>query len=281
METYLLPIASVIGISLISLVGIIALSLKERVLRASVFILVSLSVGALLGDAFLHLIPEALAEAENQSLVGLSVLGGILLFFILEKLLHWHHQHGLETDEPGVHPVGKLVLVSDGVHNFIDGLIIGASYLVSPEIGIATTIAVMLHEIPQEIGDFGVLVHAGYSKIRALWLNFLSAILSVAGAVVALMLGTQVGAFADWLIPFAAGGFIYIAMADLMPELQKTKRFRLSLIQLASILVGIAAMAGLLFIEADGHAHGNKPSEHTEQNEEHEDEDEHLDEPLP
>ena len=254
MDTYLLPIASVIAISLISLIGIIALSLKERVLRVSVFALVSLSVGALLGDAFLHLIPEALAEAENQTAVGLSILGGILLFFVLEKLLHWHHQHGLEDDEPSVHPVGRLVLVSDGVHNFIDGLIIGASYLVSPEVGIATTLAVILHEIPQEIGDFGVLVHAGYTKMRALWLNFLSAFLAIAGAVLALLLGTRVETFAEWLVPFAAGGFIYIAMADLIPELQKTKRFRLSLVQLAAILVGIAAMAGLLFVEVGDHA---------------------------
>lgn len=279
METYLLPIASVLAISLISLIGIIALSLKDSVLRVSVFVLVSLSVGALLGDAFLHLIPEALAEAENQAVVGLSILGGILLFFILEKVLHWHHQHGLEGEESSVHPVGRLVLVSDGVHNFIDGLIIGASYLVSPEIGVATTIAVMLHEIPQEIGDFGVLVHAGYSKMRALWLNFLSAFLAVAGAVIALLLGTQVEAFADWLIPFAAGGFIYIAMADLIPELQKTKRFRLSLVQLAAILVGIAAMAGLLLIEGGDHAHGDEIHEETEVHiDEHLEESDHADE---
>ncbi len=241
---------SVGAISLISLIGIITLSWNDRFLKASVFALVSLAVGALLGDAFIHLIPEAYEQAANPLTISLSILAGILVFFLLEKGLHWHHHHGYEESEERVHPVGKLVLVSDGAHNFIDGIIIGAAYLVSLPVGIATTVAVILHEIPQEIGDFGVLIHSGYSKVRALWLNFLSALLAVAGAVLAFFLGNASEAFTSFLLPVAAGGFIYIAMTDLIPELHKTKRLTHSLVQFAAILLGIGMMLLLLAVEA-------------------------------
>ncbi|HEX5774907.1 MAG TPA: ZIP family metal transporter [Candidatus Paceibacterota bacterium] len=246
-------LASVAIVSIVSLAGVVTLSWNDRFLKASVFVLVSLAVGALLGDAFLHLIPEAFEEASNPTALSLAIIGGLLLFFVLEKFLHWHHHHGLEASEPEVHPVGKMILISDGVHNFIDGLIIAASFLVSTEIGIATTIAVILHEIPQEIGDFGVLIHSGYSKAKALWLNFFSAIVAFAGAGVGLLLGSATESFAMLLIPIAAGGFIYIAMTDLIPELHKTKLVRHSVIQLIAILVGVAAMAGLLALEGEEH----------------------------
>lgn len=266
--TYLLPLASVLVVSIISLIGILTLSLKENWLRTGVFALVSLAVGALLGDAFIHLIPEAYAEATNPQFVPLAIIGGILVFFVIEKFLHWHHHHGLEASEPEIHPTGKMILVSDGVHNFLDGLIIGASYFVSVEVGVATTLAVILHEIPQEIGDFGVLIHAGYSKAKALLMNFVSALLAVAGVAVAFMLGASTEAFASWLVPVAAGGFIYIAMTDLIPELHKNKRVTHSLIQIAAILLGIIAMAGLLYVEGDTHGHGEEAGadiEHVEE----------------
>ncbi|HYF29095.1 MAG TPA: ZIP family metal transporter, partial [Candidatus Paceibacterota bacterium] len=141
------------------------------------------------------------------------------------------------------------------VHNFVDGLIIAASYLVSIEVGIATTIAVVLHEIPQEIGDFGVLLHAGYSKVKALFYNFVSALFAVLGAGVALLLGGATEAFTMWLVPLAAGGFIYIALTDLIPELHKTTSVRHSLIQLVAVMAGVLAMVGLLAIEPEEHAH--------------------------
>lgn len=241
--------ASVVLISLLSLVGLMTLSWREGFLRMSVFALVSLAVGALLGDAFIHLIPEAFAESTDYLTLSLSILAGILLFFLLEKVLHWHHHQGIEASEPSVHPVGKMILISDGVHNFIDGLIIAASFLVSTEVGIATTIAVVLHEIPQEIGDFGVLLHAGYSRAKALWLNFLSALAAVAGAAIGLLLGSSTETFTALLIPLAAGGFIYIAMSDLIPELHKTRLVSHSIIQFAMILIGVGAMAGLLTLE--------------------------------
>lgn len=254
---------SVGAISLISLVGVVTLSWNEKFLKASVFVLVSLAVGALLGDVFVHLLPEAYASSTNPLLVSLGVLAGILVFFVLEKTLHWHH-HSHDDHENTPHPVGRLVLVSDGVHNFIDGLIIGAAYLISLPVGIATTIAVILHEIPQEIGDFGVLIHAGYSKMRALWLNFASALLSVAGALLAFFIGETSELFATLLLPIAAGGFIYIAMADLIPELHKTKRVQQSILQFVAILLGIVAMVVLLNFEAPGHEHAHIDDEHPE-----------------
>ncbi len=247
MTIYLYSIVSVLVVSLVSLVGLFTLSLKDGLLQKYIFVLVSLAVGALLGDAFIHLIPEAFESISNPTTVALVIIAGIFLFFILEKALHWHHHPGYEDHDH--HPLGYLILVTDGLHNFIDGLIIVASYLVSVEVGIATTIAVILHEIPQEIGDFGVLLHSGYTKTKALWLNFVSALFAVAGAALALLLGSQVESLTTWLLPLAAGGFIYIAMSDLIPELHKTKKLKYSIIQLISIAVGVGAMVVLLALE--------------------------------
>jgi len=248
LTTYLYAFISVAVVSLVSLVGVFTLSLKTDLIKKYTFIFMSLAIGALLGDAFIHLIPEAFADSANQTYTSLFIILGILIFFILEKFLHWHH-HEDDSDEHHVHPVGKLVLFSDGVHNFIDGIIIGASFLVSIPVGIATTLAVVLHEIPQEIGDFAVLLHAGYTKARALWLNFLSAIFAVVGLVVALLLGESGEMFTKVLLPIASGGFIYIAVADLIPELQKTKEIKKSIFQIGMIVVGILAMVALTLLE--------------------------------
>ncbi|MEK7510841.1 MAG: ZIP family metal transporter [Patescibacteria group bacterium] len=256
LTTSLFSLSSVLLVSAISLIGIFTLSLKDSVIKGVTFILVGIATGALLGDAFIHLIPEAFAETTNPTVLSLTIIGGMLIFFVLEKFLHWHHHQGLEESEPAVHPVGKMILVSDGVHNFVDGLIITASYLVSVEVGIATTIAVILHEIPQEIGDFGVLLHAGYTKAKALFYNFVSALFAFLGAGVALLLGGATELFTAWLVPLAAGGFIYIALTDLIPELHKTKSLRHSALQLLAVIVGIAAMVGLLAIETEDHGHG-------------------------
>jgi zinc and cadmium transporter len=222
--------------------------MNGEVLRKYVFVFISLAVGALLGDAFIHLIPEAYESSASPLTVSILIIGGIFIFFILEKFLHWHH-HGEDSDEEHVHPVGKLILVSDSTHNFIDGIIIGVSFLVSVPIGVATTIAVILHEIPQEVGDFAVLLHSGYDKIRALWLNFLSAVFAVAGVAVAIILGGFAEKFMLWLLPVAAGGFIYIAVADLIPELHKTKKPGSSVLQLLAVFGGVVAMALLTLLE--------------------------------
>lgn len=246
----LYTLGSVLLVSFISLVGAVTLVLKQKQLHKWLFLLVSLAVGALLGDVFVHIIPEAYEEVGDPTLVSLLVIGGILAFFVLEKALHWHHGHGAEHPEEVPHPLGRIVLVSDGMHNFIDGLIIGASYLVSVEVGVATTIAVVLHEIPQEIGNFGVLLHAGYSKAKALWFNFLSALTAFAGAGLALVLGGVTEQFALYLLPIAGGGFIYVALSDLIPELNKNKRASQGVLQVIAIVVGVAAMTALLALEA-------------------------------
>jgi len=171
----------------------------------------------------------------------------------LKKILNWHHHHhSSEHDHvkhSGIRPIGHMILFSDGLHNFIDGIIIGVSYLVSIEVGIATTIAVILHEIPQEIGDFGVLLHAGYSKGRALFVNFISASLAILGVIIVLLVGSSIGQYIGYIIPFAAGVFIYIASSDLVPELHKRYDIKSSLLEFLAILVGVGAMYLLLFLE--------------------------------
>ena len=245
---YIYAFVSVIIVSLISLIGVFSLSIKEEFIKKYIGLFISLAVGALLGDALIHLIPETFKNSSNSVFVSLLIISGILVFFTLEKFLHWHH-HGEDKDEPNIHPVGKLLLFTDGFHNLIDGIIIGVSFLVSIPVGIATTLAVVLHEIPQEIGDFAVLIHSGYDKKRALWLNFLSALMAIVGVFFALIFGSIAEAFTLWILPIAAGGFIYIAVADLIPELQKTKELKYSALQLAAVIVGILAMVSLLLFE--------------------------------
>jgi zinc and cadmium transporter len=245
---YIYAFISVLAVSLISLVGVFALSLREDILKKYIFLFISLAVGALLGDAFIHLIPEALEGSSNATMTSTLIIAGILIFFILEKFLHWHH-HGEDKEENHIHPMGKLVLLSDGVHNFIDGIIIGASFMVSVPVGIATTIAVILHEIPQEIGDFAVLLHSGYTKIRALWLNFLSALVALLGLVFVLVLNQFEQTIITYFLPIAAGGFIYIALADLIPELHKTKELKYSILQLIAVFFGVGAMIALTLLE--------------------------------
>ncbi len=246
--SYIYALLGVTAVSLVSFVGVFALSMKEEIMRKYIFLLVSLAVGALLGDAFIHLIPEAFENSNDPLNISLLIISGILVFFVLEKFMHWHH-HGDDTEESAIHPVGKLVLLSDGVHNFIDGVIIGVSFLASVPLGVATTLAVILHEIPQEIGDFAVLLHAGYTRKRALWLNFLSALTSVLGTLVAFALGKAGESLATSILPIAAGGFIYIAVADLIPELHKTKKISQSILQLISLIIGVSLMVGLVYLE--------------------------------
>ncbi len=248
MNIWLYTISSVVLVSLVALVGIVSVFFSEKKLNSALRLFVSFSVGSLLGDAFIHLIPEAFSHGELT--VSFSILAGILTFFALERFIHWHHCH-----EVGCHEHGKtlpyVILLGDGLHNFIDGIIIGASYLVSIPVGIATTLAVIFHEIPQEIGDFGTLLYAGFSKKKALLWNFISALTAVLGAIMVLLLSSQFEDVTKFLVPFAAGGFIYIATADMIPELHKHKVHKLSETakQLFFFMLGIAVMYGLLIFE--------------------------------
>jgi len=233
-------------IALIAFIGIFTLSLKDKVLNKILLILVSLSAGALMGGAFLHLIPESIEE-KSVAFVGLFTLIGFSSFFIIERILHWHHCHKYDVKCP-VHTFTYMNLFGDSIHNFIDGLIIVASFIMNIKLGIATTVAVIAHEIPQEIGDFGVLVYGGFSKLKALFYNFITAITAIIGAIFGFFLSSVKG-FVPGLLPFAAGGFIYIAASDLVPELHKEVKLKKSLMSFLFFLIGIALMWILLFLE--------------------------------
>lgn len=246
--TYIYAFVSVIMVSLVSLIGIFSLSFLKETIEKYISLFISLAIGALLGNAFIHLIPEAFGNSSDSGVVGILTVCGILIFFIIEKFLHWHH-HENDTGINHIHPAGKLMLWSDSFHNLIDGIIIGVSFLASAPVGIATTIAVFLHEIPQEIGDFVVLIHSGYTTKRALFLNFLSALTAVVGVIIALIFGSVAETFTLWVLPIAAGGFIYIALSDLIPELQKTKELKYSILQLLTVALGILTMVALFLFE--------------------------------
>lgn len=245
--SFLYALISVLIVSVVSLVGIVTLWLSTTFLKKIVLFLVSFSAWALFGDAFLHLLPEAIADNWFTLIVSLSLLWGIVFWLVTEKVIRRNHCH-MPITKTHTHPIATMNLVWDMVHNFIDGLIIGASYLVSIPVGIATTLAVVLHEIPQEIWDFGVLVHGGYSKKRALLMNFLTALTAVIGLVISFVLYNYIQNIVVFLIPFAAGTFIYIAGSDLIPELHKENKLSQSLPQIAFFLLGIAVMATLLLI---------------------------------
>ncbi len=240
-SVWLYTLLSVLVISGISFIGVITLVVDRRRIQPIVFAMVGLAVGAMLGDAFIHLLPEAFASTRAPLAVSLNCLAGMMIFFMLEKFLLWRHDHAAEHTHP-IHPVGYINLIADGLHNFIDGVLVGASYLVSVPIGLGTTIAVCLHEIPQEIGDFGVLLHAGFTSTRALWLNFLTALLAIAGAVLALLLGARIEHFPIAVLALTAGGFIYIAGSDLVPELHKERQPKQAAVQLVAIGSGIGLM---------------------------------------
>lgn len=237
---------SVMFISALSLVGLASFLVGKKRMTGMLLFMISFAAGSLLGGAFLHLLPEAF-EGLTATSVGIYALLGLMTFFSLEKFIHWRHCH-LPTTSNHPHPFAYMNLVGDAMHNFLDGLIIGATYLVSIPLGITTSIAVILHEIPQEIGDFGVLIHGGFRKKKAVMMNFLTALMAVIGAVVGLSLGSSVEAFALVIVPITAGGFIYIAGTDLIPEMHKECGARRSTLQLIGIVLGILVMAALLFL---------------------------------
>lgn len=252
-STWLYTIGSVFVVSLTSLVGIVTFSLGLGRLKRLLLVLVSLSVGTLFGSTFFHLIPEAFEKQGFGPEVPLWILGGLLLFFVLEKFIHWRHCHvPASSDHP--HPVVFMNLVGDGLHNFIDGVLIGAAFLVDVPTGITTSVAVLVHEIPQEIGDFGTLVWGGLPVRKALMFNFASALFALLGAVLVLILGPQVAGVEAQILPLTAGGFIYIAGSDLIPELRKTPGARDSATQLAAILAGLALIYLLTRFLSHGHA---------------------------
>ena len=237
MEPQVYIFVSVAVVSAISLVGVLALALNKHLLHRAMVVLVSFAAGSLLAAAFLDLIPEA-AELVDLDVLMPAALAGIVTFFIIERILHWHHFHAEEND---IHPFTYLNLIGDGLHNFMDGIAIAASYLVSVPVGIATTIAVIAHEIPQEISDFSVLVYGGLGRKKALLFNFGSALTAFFGAAIVLVFqNMENSAVLGKLAGFAAGGLIYIATADLVPEIHKEHRLKKVLAQMVAFGLGIA-----------------------------------------
>ncbi|MEM1551693.1 MAG: ZIP family metal transporter [Candidatus Bathyarchaeia archaeon] len=234
-------LASVTAVSLIAFIGIVFIGLKEDKLKRLTMVLVGFASGTLIGGAFFHLLPESLTPENDATTVFWCVIVGIISFFTLEKFLYWRHCHEKECP---THTFVYLNLLGDGIHNFIDGMVIAATFMVSFELGFAATLAVIFHEVPQEIGDFGVLAYGGLSRKKALTYNFISAVTAILGALATYFLA-YLRSIETLLVPFAAGGFIYIAATDLMPELHKKSHAGESIIQLFVILLGIGLMAFL------------------------------------
>ncbi|UCE96828.1 MAG: ZIP family metal transporter [Candidatus Bathyarchaeota archaeon] len=236
-------------ISLLSFIGALVLFLREKIMNKILMLLVSFSAGALIGGAFLHLIPEAIHEIgvdESSLLLAFSyLLIGFCTFFVLEQLISWHHHHA--TSHPKIMPFSYLILFSDGIHNFIDGLVIAAAFMLNLHIGATTSLAIALHEIPQEIGDFGILIHGGFDKVKALILNYISAVSVVFGGIVGFILYEQLGSSIAFLLPFAAGNFIYISSTDLIPEIRFKESLVRSLIRFIVFLCGIGLMIIIRF----------------------------------
>ena len=242
-KVWIYSLVSVFVVSAISLVGIVALLLRQSFFKKIQTLLVSFAVGTLIGGAVLHLLPESL-EHDHDRVAPILVIISIMAFFILEKYLNTHRHY--RTDEVEIKSFGLLNLFADGMHNFLDGILIAAAYSIDIQTGIVATIAVLAHELPQEIGDFAILVQAGYTVKRAIFYNLLSALSSVVGCVLVLIFPHIGGELSHYILPLAAGGFLYIALADLIPELNTANSIKHSVSQVVTMVAGLMLMWFLL-----------------------------------
>ncbi len=268
MEHVLPILLSVIGVSLVSLIGAVGLSFGALRRHSTMMFLIALAAGTLIGDTFFHILPEASHDGFDAG-VGALVIGGFVLLFLLEIGLRWQHSHAEHLDHDHdddhhshhVQPFGWLNLVGDAVHNLLDGIIIAAAYMVDIPLGIATTIAVLLHEVPQELGDFAVLVRSGFSTSKALLVNLATALFALLGAALVLLSGLDAETITAFALPLVAGAFLYIAAADLIPELHHHTIPKERAIVLIGFVVGLLAMwaltglEGALFADDHGHQH--------------------------
>jgi zinc and cadmium transporter len=239
MSVLLWILAATIIDGLLGLVGVFSLFMKDKTLSKIIIILVAFSAGALLGGGFFHLLAESLQTLDAMTSFGYLFVG-FILFFLVEKFLHWHHCHDGRCDE---HSFSYMIMFGDAIHNIIDGLVIAASFFVGVPFGIITTVLIIAHEIPQELGDFGVMVYGGFSKKRAIVFTFLAQLTSVLGGIIGFLLAGSQG-FVPFLLPFAAGGFFYIAASDLIPELHKENNLKKSMISFAFFVIGVLFMLG-------------------------------------
>jgi len=239
MSTLLWIILACIVNGLIAFSGAIALLFSKKVMHKLLMVLVAFSAGALLSGAFFHLIAESF-ENTGSIFTFTFVISGFIFFFLMEKFLFWHHCHDEECEER-VKPFNYLILWGDAIHNIIDGIIIAASFIVSIPFGITTSILIMAHEIPQELGNFGVLVYGGFSKSKALFYNFMAQMSCIIGGILGFLF-SGISKFTEVLVPLAAGGFIYIAASDLIPELRQEKSLAKSLLYMLAFIAGVALL---------------------------------------
>jgi zinc and cadmium transporter len=236
------PLAWIVGggllMALIAMAGSVTLLLRPETMDRLLLPLVAFAAGSLIGGAFFHLLPAAL-EAEVSALAaGIAVAVGFSLFFVLEQLLHWHHCHKAGADRRK--PLTYLVLIGDGLHNFLGGIAIAGTFLIDIRLGITSWLAAAAHEIPQELGDFGVLVHGGWPRGRALLFNVLSGLTFLLGGLITWWLSLRIDV--SWLIPFAAGNFLYIGASDLVPEVNRQENLKVSLLHFAAFVLGLALL---------------------------------------
>jgi zinc and cadmium transporter len=224
--------------SAIAMVGSATLVLSERMLQRILLPLVAFAAGSLLGGAFFHMLPVGLGAGISDVAVYGLVLAGFAVFFGLEQFLHWHHCH--RADASCKKPLTYLILIGDGLHNFLGGLAVAGTFLIDIRLGIVTWLAAAAHEVPQELGDFGVLVHGGWEKRRALVYNMYSALTFLVGGLIAYAVSFRFDV--SFLVPFAAGNFIYIGAADLIPEVKAYAELRASLVHFAAFAVGVVLM---------------------------------------
>jgi zinc and cadmium transporter len=230
-------------------VGSSTLVLRQQTLDKLLLPLVAFAAGSLIGGAVFHMIPAAVHEMGNDIGVYVWVVTGFVLFLALEQFLHWHHSHSQTADRP--QPLTYLILIADGLHNFIGGLFVAASFLVDFRLGVVAWIAAAAHEVPQELGDFAILVHGGWSKTNALLYNFLSALTFLVGALVAYAVSARLEV--TFLIPFAAGNFLYIGAADLIPEIKIGHDVKANVVHFLAFLVGLGLLLALRFVLPHGH----------------------------
>jgi len=248
-NAFLLTFLSVSGVSLLSLLGAVTLFFNKPFLKKVLIFMVSISAGAMFGDVFIHLLPEIAAKSNFNLSVSAAFLVGIFISFIIERLILWNNCHDHECTEKDKRAFTYMILYGDSVHNFIDGIVIATSYLISPAVGLASTLAVTLHEIPHEIGDFAVLIHGGFTHRKALIANFISALTALLGALFAFFLAQYTRQFEVYLLAFAAANFIYIAGTDLIPELHKELDRKRAVIQIIFFILGVLLMLPLLLLE--------------------------------
>lgn len=250
MSVFAWIIAATIGGGVLSVLGAGLLAFNARSQRY-VGAMVSYAIGALLGAVFLDILPEAIRLTSNVAAFSATLLGGILLFFILEKLVLWrhcHHDH-CEAHEPVAEPEhdhgrsALMIMVGDSFHNFVDGVIIAAAFLTDIHLGIVTSVAIFAHEIPQEVGDFVILLHSGYSKLQALKLNLISSFASVVGAMLGYFTLQTAQSWIPSLLALAAASMIYVAVADLIPGLHKRTQLKDTVQQVSLILLGVGSVA--------------------------------------